>query len=71
MLQAMVQELGKLLDPGVPPYQPKKKESSVFMFVGLQVLFCGVVISYVVSYLPLNFADLANFKNILYLFSRL
>lgn len=34
--KAMVQELGKLLDPGVPPYQPKKRQSSVFMFVGLQ-----------------------------------
>ena len=26
----------QLVDPGLPPWKPKKKESNVIMFVGLQ-----------------------------------
>jgi signal recognition particle GTPase len=35
--QAVFQELVKLVDPGVKPYQPKKGKANVIMFVGLQV----------------------------------
>eukprot|EP00088_Acartia_fossae_P064922 TRINITY_DN7997_c0_g1_i5.p1 TRINITY_DN7997_c0_g1~~TRINITY_DN7997_c0_g1_i5.p1 ORF type:complete len:515 (-),score=162.38 TRINITY_DN7997_c0_g1_i5:681-2225(-) len=34
--QAVFQELVKLVDPGVKPYQPKKGKPNVIMFVGLQ-----------------------------------
>jgi len=34
--QAVFQELVKLVDPGIKPYQPKKGRANVIMFVGLQ-----------------------------------
>lgn len=34
--QAVFQELVKLVDPGIKPYQPKKGKPNVIMFVGLQ-----------------------------------
>lgn len=34
--QAVFQELVKLVDPGIKPYQPKKGKANVIMFVGLQ-----------------------------------
>lgn len=34
--QSVFQELVKLVDPGVKPYQPKKGKTNVIMFVGLQ-----------------------------------
>jgi signal recognition particle GTPase len=39
--QAVFQELVKLVDPGVKPYQPKKGKANVIMFVGLQVCITG------------------------------
>ena len=35
--QAVCNELCSMLDPGKEPYQPKKKQPNVIMFVGLQV----------------------------------
>ncbi|KAK2959341.1 putative Signal recognition particle 54 kDa protein [Blattamonas nauphoetae] len=34
--QAIIQSLIKLVDPGIPPFQPKKGKTNVVMFVGLQ-----------------------------------
>lgn len=34
--QAVCNELCSMLDPGKEPYQPKKKQANVIMFVGLQ-----------------------------------
>lgn len=36
-LQAIYDELVKLVDPGAQPYQPKKGKPNVIMAVGLQV----------------------------------
>ena len=34
--KAVFDELYRLVDPGVEPYKPKKSQSNVIMFVGLQ-----------------------------------
>ncbi|KAK2956123.1 putative Signal recognition particle 54 kDa protein [Blattamonas nauphoetae] len=34
--QAIIQSLIKLIDPGIPPFQPKKGKTNVVMFIGLQ-----------------------------------
>ena len=34
----MLQELVKLVDPGIEAYKPKKGKPNVIMFVGLQVI---------------------------------
>lgn len=36
LLQAVFEELCEMLNPGNPPYQPKKGKPNVIMFVGLQ-----------------------------------
>ena len=35
----MLQELVKLVDPGIEAYKPKKGKPNVIMFVGLQVIY--------------------------------
>ena len=35
-MQAVFEELCRLVDPGVEPYQPRKGRPNVIMFVGLQ-----------------------------------
>lgn len=40
-MQAIFNELCKILDPGKPSFTPKKGKTSVVMFVGLQGMVAG------------------------------